>query len=78
MLCPPSILPVTGAMEPGEKFQVKHDKSFQICKTRAERRQRRLVPPALLGQGVELAGEGGLCKTLGKLLQLWKGSTKVG
>lgn len=48
----------TGAMEPGEKFQVKRDKRFQICKTRAEGRQRCLVLPAFLGQGVELAPEG--------------------
>lgn len=45
-------------MQPGEKFQVKHDKKFQICKRLAERRQRCLVYLVLLGQGVELAPEG--------------------
>lgn len=38
----PSILRDRGA-QPGQEFQVKHDKRFQICKTRAERRQRCLV-----------------------------------
>lgn len=46
-----------GLMQPREKFQVKHDKRFQIRKRLAERRQQCLVRPVLLGQGVDLAPE---------------------
>lgn len=46
-----------GACAARGKFQVKHDKRFQISKRLAERREGSLVCLVLLGQGGELAPE---------------------